>query len=98
MKNQNTYCVIFNKNTKNYTYIIGAKSGNSICLVMEYNSIGGTYYGTMVNSFISTIRGFLREFPDFLENIDETKPEDWLKQNGFEKTKPTELEFRLYGL
>jgi hypothetical protein len=91
-----TYCEIIQQN-KDIIIIITYAKDCTLVLKYAYNSIGGSYYGLMIESFVDSIRGFLRIFPDFFITVsghDYTKEFEAL---GITKTEPTASQKLIFG-
>ncbi len=73
-------------------------NGSRIVFLLAFNSIGGTYYGLKVETFIESIMVLLRHFPTFFDEIDNhARLSDWAVNNDFVRREPTEHELFLYG-
>lgn len=90
-----TYCAIRlpNKDIKIIaSYAMGCNAHFTYC----YNSISGGYMGLQIDTFLSSLRGLLRVFPDFTEVMDEHQYEKGFKELGFTETQASESDTKLY--
>ena len=83
------------KDNKDIVYIVGYGDASSIKLVVSHNSIGNSYYGVRIESFIESVRGFMYKYPDLLEKADGSV-EEYLKGHGFVEVKPSKTDILLY--
>lgn len=80
---------------KDILYIVHYAKDSTIKVIHVYNSIGQSYMGVEVEAFVETLRGLLREFPDFLEVLGHD-PRKELAKLGFVQMEPTDMELMLY--
>jgi hypothetical protein len=92
--NEKSFSVI---KKENKDMIITLYGKHDLKLVHTYNSIGGTYSGTIVEAYIGTVYGFLKAYPDFLEQFDESDPVKSLKQLGFYQVEPTKIDLLIHS-
>ena len=83
------------QSNKDYIYLIHYAQHCTVQATLCYNSIGQSYSGVMLEAFVETFRGLLREFPNFLEEVD-YEPRKELIKLGFVETEPSDLELSLY--
>jgi hypothetical protein len=80
------------KENKDIVFNVHHYRDSTISFIYTYNSISNTYMGVMVDCFIDTMRGFLRVYPDFFENISEYEFEKDIQKLGFVEVAPSEVE------
>lgn len=71
-----------------YVIKVTYADGCTVRLRYCYNNIGNSYSGTMIESFVESIRGLLRVCPNFFDEFDTSDYNRSLMQLGF-----TEVEF-----
>lgn len=69
-------------------------TGCDVRFVYCYNSIGNSYYGLKVDSFIEDVRGLLFHEPDFFDYMDDDYQRRLL-ENGFKQIPFSEREIKL---
>ena len=77
------------KQDKTIVYLINAND-TRVKLEKHHNALAGTYMGAWINSPIEEVAKMFRDFPDFAGIWPDA--DRWLKEHGFQKTEPTEIE------
>ena len=83
------------QDNKDNTYLVHYAEHSTVKLTDAYNSAGDSYFGVEIECFIENIRGVLRVFPNFIDEVD-VDVRRGLSKLGFEKREPTEMELLLY--
>lgn len=92
-----TYCIINKENGKDKILLLNYAKDSTVVLRLVYNSIGNTYMGLMVESFISSIRGLIRIVPNFFEvmcDLSDYKRD--LPEMGFALREATDTEILIF--
>ena len=66
--------------------------------IYAYNGIANTFYGLQCDSFIENVRGLLKVFPAFFENIDNADYRKDLNKMGIYEIPAPEKMKRIYTL
>lgn len=80
------------KENKDIVFNVHPYRDSTVTFIYTFNSISGTYMGVMVECFVDTMRGFLREYPSFFEEVSEYEFENDLKKLGFIEVEPSRVE------
>lgn len=87
-----TYKEITTKERRNHVLKLLTGKGQLITLVNYYNPTARTYAGYYVEAPLTTMRGFLNQYPDFLQECCEHEPIKWAEANGFKCEELTDFE------
>jgi hypothetical protein len=96
MKDNKTYCVVHRKDGDIVTNV-RLDEYYSIKFTFAYSSISSTYYGMMVECFINTMRAFIKDYPDFFDDVSFGTQElhKWLKSHGFTEVEPDMIDMAI---
>ncbi len=81
---------------KDIKVVVNYLFNNHVSFTYCYNSISGTYTGLQCDSFTDSLRGLLRTYPLFFEDLSECSYEKDLKEMGFTQVAAPEKIKALY--
>lgn len=77
-------------------YILQYGKDSTVMFRLVFNSISNTYMGLTFDTFVDSVRGFLRVHPDYLNDTDCDDIPRWAKKNGYVERQPTRMEKLAY--
>lgn len=83
--------------SKDIRVVVTYSDQSSVHFIYTYNGISGTFMGLQCVTYTSSIRGLLRSYPSFFEDLSEHSYEKDLKAMGFIQVNPPEKMIRAFG-